>query len=154
MTVPARRERDHADVSDTDGRVLRVSRTCSVPLDEFEWRFSGSGGPGGQHANTANTRVELRFDVEASRSLGPRQRARLLERFGPLVRVVAADERSQHRNRELALQRMSERLASALRIERPRKPTAPTAGSKERRLDAKRQRSQRKRDRRVPPVDE
>ena len=125
-----------------------------MPLDEFEWRFSGSGGPGGQHANTANTRVELRFDVEASRSLGPRQRARLLERFGPLVRVVAADERSQHRNRELALQRMSERLASALRIERPRKPTAPTAGSKERRLDAKRQRSQRKRDRRVPPVDE
>ena len=93
---------------------LRVSGSCVIGLDELEWRFSGSGGPGGQHANTANTRVEVRFDVAASPSLGPRQRARLIERLGPVVRVVASDSRSQHRNRELALERLRERLAAAL----------------------------------------
>ena len=86
--------------------MLVVSRTCRIPLSELEWRFSASGGPGGQHANTSNTRAEVRFDVAGSPSLGPRQRARLLERLGPVVRVVADDERSQARNRQLALDRL------------------------------------------------
>src|SRR5687767_14181534 len=79
-------------VPQADG-VLRVTRSCSIPLDELNWRFTASGGPGGQHANTSNTKVELRFDVLNSDSLGPRQRARLLERIGPVVRIVASDER-------------------------------------------------------------
>lgn len=118
--------------------VLRVTRSLAIPLDELEWQFSASGGPGGQHANTANTRVELRFDVEASPSLGPRQRARLLERIGPSVRVVVTTERSQLRNRELALQRLAGRLADALAERAPRVPTRPTRASNERRLDTKR----------------
>ena len=121
--------------------LLVVSRSCAIALDELEWRFSASGGPGGQHANTSNTRAELRFDVLGSASLGPRQRARLLERLGPSVRVVASDERSQTRNRQLALERLASRLASALRTDTPRRPTAPTAGSKERRLSDKRRRA-------------
>src|SRR5438270_5412362 len=104
---------------------LRVSRTCHIPLDELEWRFSGSGGPGGQHANTSNTRAEVRFDVAGSPSLGPRQRSRLLERVGPVVRVVASDERSQARNRDLALQRLATRPAAAPHVERRRLATAP-----------------------------
>ena len=129
---------------------LRVTRTCIIPLDELEWRFTGSGGPGGQHANTSNTRVEVRFDVASSPSLGPRQRARLLERLGPLVRVVASDERSQVRNRELALERLRSRLAEALRVQRERRPTAPTRSSRERRLEDKRRRAERKRLRKPP----
>jgi ribosome-associated protein len=125
--------------------VLRVTPTCVVPLEELEWRFSASGGPGGQHVNTSNTRAEVRFDVAGSPSLGPRQRARLLERLGPEVRVVASDERSQLRNRELALERLRSRLAEALHVERPRRATKPTKAAKERRLEAKRQRSQTKR---------
>jgi ribosome-associated protein len=131
---------------------VRVSSSLRIRLDELEWRFSGAGGPGGQHANTANTRAEVRFDVAGSPSLGPRQRARLLEKLGPVVRVVAADERSQARNRQLALERLCERLAAALRVERPRRPTQPTLGSRERRLDAKRRQSERKRLRRAPPT--
>jgi ribosome-associated protein len=125
--------------------VLRVSPTCVVRMDELEWRFSASGGPGGQHVNTANTKAEVRFDIAGSPSLGPRQRARLLERFGPELRVVASDERSQLRNRELALERLRSRLADALRVERPRRPTKPSKGSKERRLEDKRHRSETKR---------
>ena len=125
----------------------------AIPLTELTWRFSGSGGPGGQHANTANTRVEVVFDVAGSSSLGPRQRARLLERLGPSVRVVASDERSQARNRDLALQRLAGRLADALRPVTPRRPTRPTAASKRRRLDHKRQVSERKRQRRAGPED-
>jgi ribosome-associated protein len=132
---------------------LRVTASCSVGLDELEWRFTGSGGPGGQHANTANTRVELRFDVAASPSLGPRQKARIVERLGPVVRVVASDTRSQHRNRELALTRLRDRLAGALRTERRRVPTRATMASKERRLEDKRRRSERKRDRSRPAED-
>src|SRR5688500_10370438 len=90
---------------------LRVSPTLVIPLAELTWRFSRSGGPGGQHANTADTRAEVRFDIAGSPSLGPRQRARLLERLGDEVRVVASDERSQARNRELALRRLADRLA-------------------------------------------
>jgi ribosome-associated protein len=129
---------------------LRVSSSCVIGLDELEWRFTGSGGPGGQHANTANTRVEVRFDAAASPSLGPRQKARIVERLGPVVRAVAADTRSQHRNRELALQRLRDRLAGALRVERPRVPTRVSRAAKERRLQDKRHRSERKRGRSRP----
>ena len=112
--------------------------------------FAASGGPGGQHANTSNTRAELVFDVENSPSLGPRQRARLLEQLGPSVRVVASDERSQTRNRDLAMQRLAARLAEGLRIERPAVATRPSAGGRRRRLDAKRRTGERKRLRRPP----
>jgi ribosome-associated protein len=136
-------------VSDASDRPLRVGHSL-VPAEELEWRFSGSGGPGGQHANTANTRVEVRFDIAASPSIGPRQRERLVERLGPVVRVVASDERSQLRNRELALRRLEQRIADALHVERVRRPTRPTLGSKERRLESKRVQSERKRSRRPP----
>jgi ribosome-associated protein len=128
--------------------VFRVTPTCVIRMDELDWRFSASGGPGGQHVNTANTRAEVRFDIAGSPSLGPRQRVRLLERLGPEVRVVASDERSQLRNRELALERLRSRLAEALRVETPRRPTKPTKAAKEKRLEEKRHRSQTKRRRR------
>jgi len=125
-----------------------------IPEHELEWRFTTSGGPGGQHANKTSTRAEVSFDVVAAKSLGPRQRARLLERLGPTVRVAAADERSQLRNRELALERLASRLADALRVERPRFPTAPSASARARRLTDKRRQSARKRDRSRPIDDE
>src|SRR5436853_2224319 len=125
---------DEGDESD----VLRVSRSCSIPVRELEWHFTASGGPGGQHANTSNTKVELRFDVLGSDSLGPRQRARLLERLGPVVRVVVSDERSQLRNRELALHRLRERVAEALHVDAPRRPTRPSRVSQTKRVDQKR----------------
>lgn len=134
--------------------MLRVTSSLAIRLDELEWRFSGSGGPGGQHANTANTRAEVRFDVARSPSLGPRQRARLLERLGEVVRVVASDERSQARNRDLALERLRLRLAEALKRERPRRPTAPTAASRRERLEAKRRRGDLKRSRARPAVED
>lgn len=127
-----------------DPRQLRVSSSLSIPYGELAWRFSRSGGPGGQHANTSDTRVEVRFDIEGSSSLGPRQRARLLERFGSEVRVVASDERSQARNRSLALERLAERLADGLRIETPRRATRPTKASVRRRLEGKRRQADRK----------
>jgi ribosome-associated protein len=130
---------------------LVVSRSLTVPASELRWRFSRSGGPGGQHANTSNTRVELRFDVARSPSLGPRERTLLLERLGPVVRVVVADTRSQARNRELALERLRDRLASALRTPRARRPTAPSATARRRRVDTKRRRGQLKRQRRARP---
>lgn len=132
---------------------LRVSPTLVIPLAELTWRFSRSGGPGGQHANTADTRAEVRFDIAGSPSLGPRQRARLLERLGPEVRVVAADERSQARNRALAVARLADRLRDALRVEAPRRPTKPTRASVRRRLEAKRRQAGRKADRRRPSTD-
>jgi ribosome-associated protein len=137
-----------------DGQgVLRVSRTCAIPLDEVEVRTSRSGGPGGQHANTSDTRVEVRFSVADSPSLGPRQRARLLERLGPVARATASDTRSQARNRELALERLRSRLAAALRIDPTRRATVPSAAARQRRLDEKRRRSDRKRARRSPRLD-
>ena len=131
---------------------LRVSRSLSIPLAEIGWRASTPGGPGGQHANKTSSRVEVRFDVAASPSLGPRQRARLLERLGPVVRAASSDDRSQARNRQLATQRLGDRIAEALRVEVPRRPTRPTKGSRARRLDEKRQRSEVKR-RRSGPID-
>jgi ribosome-associated protein len=133
--------------------VLRVSGSCSIPLAELTWRFTRSGGPGGQHANTSDTRVEVRFDIAGSPSLGPRQRARLLERLGPEVTAVAGDERSQARNRALALRRLADRLAEGLRVPTPRRATKPSKASVRRRLDAKRRQSARKADRRRPDLD-
>jgi ribosome-associated protein len=133
--------------------VLEVTRSVRVPMAELSWRFSRSGGPGGQHANTADTRVEVVFDVAGSPSLGPVQRRRLLERLGPEVRVVASDERSQARNRRLALERLRSRLAEGLRVTPPRRPTRPTAAADARRLEAKRRRGDLKRARRAPEDD-
>jgi ribosome-associated protein len=141
------------DVPLDDERFLRVDRRVVLPLSEIEWRFGPSGGPGGQHANRANTRAEARFDIAGSPSLDERDRARLVERLGPEVRSVADEERSQVRNRALALDRLRGRLAAALVIERPRRPTKPSRAAKQRRLDEKRRRSEVKEARRRPPPD-
>lgn len=132
---------------------LRVSSSLRIAESELRWRFSRSGGPGGQHANTSDTRAEVRFDIAGSPSLGPRQRARLLDRYGPELRVAASDERSQARNRALAQQRLLERLEAGLRVDADRRPTRPSKGSVQRRLDAKRRQSVRKADRRRPTGD-
>jgi len=127
-----------------------VSRSCAIPLDELEWRFTGSGGPGGQHANTSNTKVEVRFDIENSPSLGPRQRARLLERLGATLRVTASERRSQLQNRELALDRMRSRLAEALHVNPARVTSSPSRAAKQRRVEQKRHHGEIKRARRRP----
>lgn len=132
---------------------LVVTRSVRIPLAEVEVRFSASGGPGGQHANKTATRVELRFDVEASPSLHPRQKERIIERLGPLVRIVVDEERSQLRNRALAEQRLVARLASALHVDPPRRATKPSRGSKERRIQAKKQRGETKANRRRPGIE-
>lgn len=118
------------------------------------WRATTPGGPGGQHANRTSSRVEVRFDVAASTTLGPRQRARLLQRLGPVVRASASESRSQARNRERALQRLADRLDDALRVERVRRPTRPTKGAQERRVQTKRRHGEVKRGRRRPGVDD
>jgi ribosome-associated protein len=123
-------------------------------LAEIVLRTSRSSGPGGQHANVTASRVEASFDVRASAALSEPQRARLLARAGPRVTAVAQDARSQTRNRELALARLSERLERALAVPRKRRPTRPTAASRTRRLDAKRRASQRKLGRRPPAAEE
>ena len=137
----------------TGERRFRINPTAVIPFDELEFRVDTSGGPGGQHANVTRSRVEVRFDVAASPSLGPRQRARLLERLGPEVRVVASDERSQARNRDLAQRRLADRLREGLRVETPRRATRPTRASVQRRLNDKRRQADRKADRRRPPDD-
>jgi ribosome-associated protein len=124
-----------------------------IPAHELEWRFGPSGGPGGQHANRAHTRAEVRFDVRASTALTEGQRNRLVARIGEVVTVGADDERSQLRNRRLALDRLRRKLADALRVDPPRRPTRPSRGSVERRLEAKRQQGARKRERRRPHDD-
>lgn len=133
---------------------LPVRGRLVLPGAELDERFSTSGGPGGQHANTSHTRVELRFDIAASAALSEHQRNRLLERFGNEIRVVADDERSQRRNRDLARTRLAARLSSALEPVRQRRPTRPTRGSQRRRLEAKRRRGATKRDRRPPRPDD
>jgi ribosome-associated protein len=135
---------------DEERRRLRVRRGLAIPLDELTVRATASGGPGGQHANTANTRVEVVFDAAASPSLGPRQRALIVERLGRRVRVVSSRHRSQARNRADALERLAARLDSALTTVPARRPTRPTAAARKRRLDAKRARSETKRLRRPP----
>jgi len=124
---------------------MRVTRSLSIPLSEIRVTTSRSSGPGGQHANTTETRVEARFDVEASTTLSDAQKRRLIARAGPVVRAVAQDERSQFRNRELALERLAERLRDGLRVERRRVATRPPAASRERRLAEKRRRGETKR---------
>jgi len=130
------------------GDALRVTAGVVISASELDWRFGPSGGPGGQHANRAHTRAEVRFDIGASRSLTEGQRNRLITKLGPIVVVSADDERSQLRNRRLALDRLRGRLADALLIEKARRPTRPGRGAVERRLDAKRRQASRKRDRR------
>jgi len=133
---------------------LRVNERLSLPLAEIELRTSRSSGPGGQHANVTASRVEAVFDVEASATLGERQRARLRERLGPVITAVAQDARGQARNRELALERLAAKLAAGLRVQRKRRPTRPTKASRQRRLDQKRRTGERKRTRRPPSFDE
>ena len=126
-----------------------MTRSVVVPLGEIELRFSRSSGPGGQHAQKSETRVEAVFDVASSEALSETQKRRVIGRAGPVVRAVAQDERSQWRNRELALERLAEQLRQALRVERRRRATKPTAASVERRLEQKRRRSETKRLRRA-----
>ncbi|MGO8906076.1 MAG: alternative ribosome rescue aminoacyl-tRNA hydrolase ArfB [Solirubrobacteraceae bacterium] len=129
---------------------LQVTATLTIPLAEITLRRSRSSGPGGQHANVTASRVEASFDVLTSPSLSEAQRRRALARVGPRIVTVSQDERSQTRNRELALARLSERLAEAVATPKRRRPTRPTAASRERRLQAKRRDAERKRERRPP----
>jgi ribosome-associated protein len=133
---------------------LVVTRSVRIPRSELDVSFAASGGPGGQHANRSNTRVDLRFDVTASSAFSEAQRARVIERLGGEVRVVVDDERSQTRNRALAEERLVARLRSALHVDRPRKRTKPTRGSQRRRMDAKSRRGELKRQRRRPRMDD
>lgn len=131
-----------------------VSRSVSVPLSEVEVRVSRSSGPGGQHANVTASRVEAIFDVASSPSLSESQRKRVMARVGPRLTAVAQDTRSQARNRELALERLRARLASALTVPRARRATKPTKASRAERLESKRRRSEVKRARRRPAADD
>jgi ribosome-associated protein len=132
---------------------IRVAEDTVIPPDEIRLRASRSSGPGGQHANVTASRIEAVFDVEESRALSDEQRDLLLRKLGPRVSAVAQDARSQARNRELALERLRERLAQALRRPRPRRPTKPSRAARERRLQQKRRTAQRKAQRRPPPDD-
>jgi ribosome-associated protein len=129
---------------------IRVTRSVSIPLSEIAFRYSRSSGPGGQHAQKTETRVEALFDVEASSALTDRQKNRVVRKAGPLLRAVAQDERSQARNRELATERVADALREALRVERRRVATKPSKAAVERRLEQKRRRSQTKRLRQPP----
>jgi ribosome-associated protein len=129
---------------------IRVTRSVSIPLSEIAFRYSRSSGPGGQHAQKSETRVEALFDVEAASSLTDRQKHRVVRKAGPVLRAIAQDERSQARNRELAVERIADALREALRVERRRVPTKPSKAAVERRLEQKRRRSQAKRLRQPP----
>jgi ribosome-associated protein len=129
---------------------IRVTRSVAIPLAEIELRFSRSSGPGGQHANTSETRVEAILDVESSSALSAAQKRRVVAKAGPTLRAIAQDERSQLRNRELAIERLVEQLRQALKVERRRVATKPTKASRERRLETKKRRSQTKKLRRPP----
>ncbi|HEY6671799.1 MAG TPA: alternative ribosome rescue aminoacyl-tRNA hydrolase ArfB [Solirubrobacterales bacterium] len=132
---------------------LRVNDDVLIPLDEIELRASRSSGPGGQHANVTASRIEAMFDVQGSEALSEEQRELLRRRLGDRVTAVAQDTRSQARNRELALERLREKLASGLRRPKPRRPTKPSRAARERRLEQKRRTSERKA-RRRPPTDD
>jgi ribosome-associated protein len=133
---------------------LDIGHGVVVPLTEVELRTSRSSGPGGQHANVTASRVEAVFDVASSSVLSDDQRRRIAGRAGPVVRASAQDTRSQARNRELALERLRGRLASALAVQRQRHATKPTSASRRRRIESKRRRSDVKRARRRPPTDD
>lgn len=147
--VPARNHEGHRLAA-----VLRITRSLSIPPDELEWRFTASGGPGGQHANTSNTKVEVRFDIAQSPSLSEAQRERLLAKLGDEVIVTASDRRSQLQNRELALERLRTKLGEALKVEKPRVATRPSRAAKTRRLEAKKRRGEIKQSRRALPPDD
>ena len=132
---------------------IRVTRSVSLPVSEIEIRVSRSSGPGGQHAQKSSTRVEAVLDIEASQALTETQKRRVLARAGPVLRAVAQDERSQLRNRELAVERLVAKLRAALAVPRRRRPTTPSAASRERRLANKRRRARRKALRRPPDED-
>jgi ribosome-associated protein len=129
---------------------IRVTRSVLLPLSEVEIRVSRSSGPGGQHAQKSSTRVEAVFDVEASNALTEIQKRRVVGRSGPILRAVAQDERSQARNRELAVERMVEKLRAALAVPRKRVATRRTAAANQRRLESKRRRARTKALRRPP----
>ena len=129
---------------------IRVTRTVAVPPGEIRLRTSRSSGPGGQHAQKSETRVEAVFDVEASSALSPAQKKRVLAKAGPVLRAIAQDERSQLRNKELAVERLVEALREALRVPRHRVATKPTKAARERRLEQKKRRSATKKLRRAP----
>jgi ribosome-associated protein len=129
---------------------IQVTPRLAIPLEEGEVRDSRSSGPGGQHAQKTETRVEAVFDIAASATLGDARKRRLLARGGPVVRAVAQDERSQSRNRELALERLGEAIRAGLLVERKRRPTRPTAAARERRLEEKKRRATTKQLRRRP----
>jgi ribosome-associated protein len=133
-----------------EGDAIRVTRSVTVPRAEIELRYSRSSGPGGQHAQKSDTRVDARFDVLASSALTDAQKRRVVARAGPVLRAVAQDERSQWRNRELATERLVDALRDALRVERRRVATKPSARARERRLSDKRRRGEMKRLRRPP----
>jgi ribosome-associated protein len=133
---------------------LRITPTVAIDASDLTYRVTRSGGPGGQHANTSDTRVEVTVDVRHCAGLSPHQRALVMSRLGPVVRAVAADTRSQARNRELARSRLAGRLAAALRVTPTRRPTRATRGSKEARLAGKRRRSDVKRLRGRPDGDD
>ncbi len=126
----------------------------SVPEDEVTFRFTASGGPGGQHANRSNTKVEAVFDVDASPTMPSGMQRRVRAKLGPAVRVTVDEERSQHRNRQIALERLRRRVEQAARVPRRRRPTSPTGASRRRRLDAKRRRGEVKRQRRRPTAED
>jgi ribosome-associated protein len=132
---------------------LEIRPGVAVPMSEIELRTSRSSGPGGQHANVTASRVEAVFDVHASEALSDAQKARIASRLSPRVTAAAQDTRSQMRNRDLALERLAQRLAHALEVRRPRTATRPTTASKRRRLDAKKRRGDIKRGRRRPADD-
>jgi ribosome-associated protein len=132
---------------------IRITRSVSLPLSEIELRYSRSSGPGGQHAQKTETRAEAVFDVEASATLSETQKRRVIGKVGPVVRAVAQDERSRLRNRDLALERLAGQLREALRVQRPRVPTKPSAQARERRLEEKKRRGTVKRQRRDPPIE-
>jgi ribosome-associated protein len=133
-----------------DGESIRVTRSVVLPLREIELRTSRSSGPGGQHAQKSETRVEAVFDVEASSALTDAQKRRVVAKAGPVLRAVAQDERSQLRNRELATERLVGALRAALHVERRRVPTKPSAASRRRKIEDKRRRAETKRLRRPP----
>jgi ribosome-associated protein len=129
---------------------IRVAENTVIPLEEIQLRASRSSGPGGQHANVTASRIEAVFDVEASETLSGSQRALLRRKLGDRVTAVAQDARSQARNRELALERLREKLEEGLRKPKPRRPTKPSRAAREKRLEKKRRTSQRKAQRRPP----
>jgi ribosome-associated protein len=133
------------------GEFIRVTRSVSLPRSEIDFRYSRSSGPGGQHAQKSDTRVEAIFDVESSVALSATQKRRVVAKAGPVLRAIAQDERSQWRNRELATERLVGQLREALRVPRRRRPTKPTKASVEKRLERKRRRSNVKRLRQPPP---